>query len=81
MMNDPNQNLYKLYVEKKSDIDQIDQMNFRYGMDGSEAAPENPTIAKRNFTRKKNPDGTEIQVEEKNVVRFMHWNILADKLT
>lgn len=42
MMNDPNQNLYKLYVEKKAEIEEIDQLNFRYGMDGSSPAPENP---------------------------------------
>lgn len=39
MMNDPNQSLYKLYVDKKADIDEIDQLNFRYGMDTEDPPP------------------------------------------
>ena len=50
-------------------------------MDSNEPAPKNPEIAQRTWTRKKNANGTEIEVEKRNVARFMHWNILADKLT
>ena len=63
MMNDPSQSLYKLYVDKDSEIDQIDKLNFRYGMDTKNPAPENPEIIKRNWSRKKNTDGTEIKVD------------------
>lgn len=50
-------------------------------MDGSQPAPENPEIIQRNWVRKKNPDGTDKRPNSKNVVKFLHWNILADKLT
>ena len=60
MMNDPSQSLYKLYVDKKADIDQIDQLNFRYGMDTQDPPPKNPVIAKREWVRKKDSDGQEI---------------------
>ena len=45
-------------------------------MDGSQPAPENPQIIKRNWVRK-----SEKQPKPENVVKFLHWNILADKLT
>ena len=54
----PHQTLYKLYISKDLDLEKIDQLNFRFGMDGSQPAPENPEIIQRNWVRKKNADGT-----------------------
>ena len=44
MLNDPDQTLYKLYVEKEMAVDKIDALNFRFGMDQGPKAPENPEI-------------------------------------
>lgn len=81
MMNDPDQTLYKLYISKELDLEKIDQLNYRFGMDGSQPAPENPEIIERNWVRKKNPDGTVKRPKPEDTVKFLHWNILADKLT
>ena len=81
MMNDPEKSLYKLYISKDLEIDQLERLNYGYGVDGSPPAPENPEIIKRPWQRKKNADGTDKIPDTKRTTKFLHWNILADKLT
>lgn len=58
MMNDPEKRLYKLYISKDLDIDQLERLNYGYDI-LSTPAPENPEIIKRPWNRKKNSDGSE----------------------
>jgi hypothetical protein len=44
MMNDPEKRLYKLYISKDLEIDQLEKLNYGYGIDEMDPAPENPTI-------------------------------------
>ncbi len=54
MMNDPDQTLYKLYVSKDLDVQKLDKLNFRFGIDDSQPAPENPIVMKRPWKRLQN---------------------------
>jgi hypothetical protein len=54
MMNDPDQTLYKLYVSKDLDVQKLDKLNFRFGIDDSQPAPENPIVMKRTWKRLEN---------------------------
>ena len=74
MMNDPDRSLYKLYVKQDMEIDILEQMNFKQD---EITAPENPVLLEREWVRK---EATSAE-QTKNRVSFMHWNILADKLT
>jgi hypothetical protein len=58
-MNDPDKRLYKLYISKDLDIDELEKLNYGYGIDGSTPAPENPKLIKRPWTRKKNSNGSD----------------------
>lgn len=79
MMNDPERSLYKLYVKQDKDIKMLEEMNFKVD---EIAAPENPVILDRQWIRKEVTSDEAIAAEQaKNRVSFMHWNILADKLT
>ena len=80
MMNDPAQTLYKLYVKKEPEIKQIEELNFKRGID-EQPAPENPVLIERPWVRKKDASGKEIVPDKANTVKIMHWNILADKLS
>lgn len=66
-----------MYIDKETEIEKIDQLNFRFGMDGGSPAPENPVLMQRDWVYK---DKTRVQ-NINNTVKFMHWNILADKLS
>ena len=57
MMNDPEKRLYKLYISTDLEIDQLEKLNYGYGIDELDPAPENPEIIKRPWTRKKNELG------------------------
>ena len=81
MMNDPDQTLYKLYVSKDLDVQKLDKLNFRFGIDDTQPAPENPVVLKRPWQKLDNYTQNSNVNEIVNTLKFMHWNILADKLT
>lgn len=81
MMNDPDQTLYKLYVSKDLDVQKLDKLNFRFGIDDTQPAPENPIVMNRPWKRLENYKQNNNDNEIVNTLKFMHWNILADKLT
>ena len=82
MMNDPNQCLYRLYVTKDLDVQKLGELNFRFGIEDNMLSKDDVAkVMKREWVRKKNADGTEYKPQPRATAKFMHWNILADKLT
>lgn len=79
MMNDPERSLYKLYVKKDTDIKILEDLNFKKD---EVAAPTNPVLLDRQWIRRQPDADASVAAEQaKNRVTFMHWNLLADKLT
>ena len=58
----------------------MEKLNYGYGIDELDPAPENPEIIQRGWIRKRREDGSE-RLPTKAGVKILHWNILADKLT
>ena len=57
----------------------LEEMNFKVD---EVAAPTNPQLLERQWIRKEVDSNKAVAAEQaQNRVSFMHWNILADKLT
>lgn len=80
MMNDPDSTLYRLYVKRSPEIKLLEDLNLKVRID-EQPAPENPQLMHRSWTHKKDAEGNETKRDKANTVKFMHWNVLADKLT
>ena len=80
MMNDPDSTLYRLYVKRSPEIKELEDLNLKQRID-EQPAPENPKLIKRKWHYKKDENGQQRPRDPANTIKFMHWNILADKLT
>lgn len=53
----------------------------RFGSENMITMDDQAKVMKREWVSKKNPDGTDYEPDSRSTAKFMHWNILADKLT
>ena len=62
-------------------MQKLGDLNFRFGTDNMLNKDDQAKVLKRDWVSKKNPDGSNYEPDPYNTAKFMHWNILADKLT